>query len=685
MREFVTDKIRNIALLGHMGSGKTSMTESLLFVSGKIPKKGEVERQTTKSDYLLEEHLRGSSMQTSLIPISWQDYKLNFLDVPGNDERLVEFNYALDVVKGAIIFIDATKGVEVGTERAWHAIRERNIPAVLFINKMDKENINYERLLEEIREKLGKKAVPFTYPIGREQDFEGFVNVVEMKARIYNGVECVDAEIWEEKLPKVNALHGMILESVAETSEVLLEKYLSGEEITDDEIKKGLRKGVLNGELTPIVVGSVLKNIGVQTTLNMLIDFLPAPDELKELEAKTLKGEIKSVKTDSKLPFSGFVFKTTVDPFAGNMNLVKINSGTLVNGQEIYNPKTENISKIVNLSTALGKELIPIEKAYAGDMVLLTKIDGLTTGDSISDPKNILIYEDVTLPTPTIYQAISPLKKADEDKLSQSLQRLQLEDPSFEVKRVKETNQLLIGGYGTNHLQFIIDRLKSTFKVEVEVSEPKILYKETIKKKAIGEGKHKKQSGGAGQFGHVFIEFSPTEENFVFEEKVVGGAVPKGYFPAVEKGIIETFEKGPLAGFPIVNVKATLLDGSYHSVDSNEISFKLAAGLAFRNIVESLSPTLLEPILKLKIRVKEQFVGDIMGDLNKRRGRILGFEQLGNIQEITAEVPEAEVINYATDLKSMTQASGSFEREFVRYEEVPAHIIPKIIEQYKSK
>ena len=685
MREFVTDKIRNIALLGHMGSGKTSMTESLLFVSGKIPKKGEVERQTTKSDYLLEEHLRGSSMQTSLIPISWQDYKLNFLDVPGNDERLVEFNYALDVVKGAIIFIDATKGVEVGTERAWHAIRERNIPAVLFINKMDKENINYERLLEEIREKLGKKAVPFTYPIGREQDFEGFVNVVEMKARIYNGVECVDAEIWEEKLPKVNALHGMILESVAETSEVLLEKYLSGEEITDEEIKKGLRKGVLNGELTPIVVGSVIKNIGVQTTLNMLIDFLPAPDELKELEAKTIKNELKTIKTDSKLPFSGFVFKTTVDPFAGNMNLVKINSGTLINGQEIYNPKTETTSKVINLSTALGKELIPIEKAYAGDIVLLTKIDGLTTGDSICDPKNILIYEDVTLPTPTIYQAISPLKKADEDKLSQSLQRLQLEDPSFEVKRVKETNQLLIGGYGTNHLQFIIDRLKSTFKVEVEVSEPKILYKETIKKKAIGEGKHKKQSGGAGQFGHVFIEFSPTEENFVFEEKVVGGAVPKGYFPAVEKGIIETFEKGPLAGFPIVNVKATLLDGSYHSVDSNEISFKLAAGLAFRNIVESLSPTLLEPILKLKIRVKEQFVGDIMGDLNKRRGRILGFEQLGNIQEITAEVPEAEVINYATDLKSMTQASGSFEREFVRYEEVPAHIIPKIIEQYKSK
>ncbi len=417
----------------------------------------------------------------------------------------------------------------------------------------------------------------------------------------------------------------------------------------------------------------------------MLIDFLPAPDELKELEAKTLKGEIKSVKTDSKLPFSGFVFKTTVDPFAGNMNLVKINSGTLVNGQEIYNPKTENISKIVNLSTVLGKELIPIEKAYAGDMVLLTKIDGLTTGDSISDPKNILIYEDVMLPTPTIYQAISPLKKTDEDKLSQSLQRLQLEDPSFEVKRVKETNQLLVGGYGTNHLQFIIDRLKSIFKVEVEVSEPKILYKETIKKKAIGEGKHKKQSGGAGQFGHVFIEFSPTEETFVFEEKVVGGSVPKGYFPAVEKGIVETFEKGPLAGFPIVNIKATLLDGSYHSVDSNEISFKLAAGLAFRNIVDSLNPTLLEPILKLKIRVKEQFVGDIMGDLNKRRGRILGFEQLGNVQEITAEVPEAEVINYATDLKSMTQASGSFEREFVRYEEVPAHIIPKIIEQYKSK
>lgn len=684
MKDYDTDSIRNIALLSHQGAGKTSLAEALLYVSGAIDKKGEIEKKNTKSDFLIEEQMRGSSTQTSLIPIEWKGYKLNFLDVAGNDEFIGELHMALNVIKGAVIMIDATKGVEVGTETVWHEIRKRHIPAVLLINKMDKENIQYEALLEEIREKLGKRAVPFTYPIGRKDDFEGFVNVVEMKARIYNGESCVDAPIWEEKLSKVNALHGMILESVAETSEEMLDKYLAGEEITDIEIKEGLRLGILNGELTPVLVGSVLKNIGVQTLLNMLIDFAPSPSELKELEAKDEQGKTISVKTISNAPFSGQVFKTMVDPFIGTIHFIKINSGTLSPGDEVFNTTSGNMVKINTLMTLIGKEQVSINKAFAGDIVVTTKIDQLRTNDTLADPKYKIEFPKVFLPTPTLYKAIMPKQKNDEDKISQALQKLQLEDPSFDIKRNQETGQLLIGGYGISHIQYITDRMKSMFKVDVDFEEQKIVYRETITKRGEAEGKHKKQSGGAGQFGQVFIRFEPNDHGFEFLTEVVGGAVPKGYFPAVEKGLIETFEKGPLANFPVINVKATLFDGSYHSVDSNEISFKLAAGLAFKNALDSLGPTILEPIINIVVTVKDKFIGDIMGDLNKRRGRILGMEQDEGIQIVTAEVPESEIISYATDLKALTQASGKFSREFARYEEVPGHLIPKIIEMYKK-
>ncbi|VEU82736.1 elongation factor G [Acholeplasma hippikon] len=685
MKDYRTDALRNIALLGHQGSGKTSLAESLLYVSGVVNKKGEVEKKNTKSDFLIEEQTRGTSMQTSLIPVEWNDCKLNFLDVPGNDELVGELYHALEVVKGAVILIDATKGVEVGTEAVWREIRKRHIPAVLFINKMDKENINYEKLLEDIREKLGKKAVPFTYPIGRKEDFEGFVNVVEMKARIYNGVECVDAEIWEEKMPKVAALNEMIMESVAETSEELLEKYLGGEKLSIEEVKKALHDNIINGELTPVLVGSVTKNIGVQTLLKMLIDFAPSPDELKPLEALNVEtNQHETIKTVSSNPFSGFVFKTMVDPFIGTISFIKINSGTLKVGDEVYHERTQSLMKINTLMTLIGKDQIPITEAFAGDIVVTTKLDNLRTDDTLSTVKQKLRFEKVILPTPVIYKALHPHDKNDEDKISMALSRLNVEDPSFDLVRNKETGQLLIGGYGLSHISYIAERMKSLFKVGVDFEDQKIVYRETIKKKGEGEGKHKKQSGGAGQYGHVKITFEPSEMDFEFHENVFGGAVPKSYFPAVEKGLIKTFEKGPLAGFPVIKVKSTLFDGSYHDVDSNEISFVLAADLAFKNALDKVQPTILEPILKLSISVKEAYVGDVMGDLNKRRGRILGMDQLDGFTIITAEVPEAEVVSYAIDLKAMTQGSGRFEREFIRYDEVPQHLQPKIIEQYKK-
>lgn len=685
MKEYNTKEIRNIAILGHQGSGKTSISESMLYVSKAIEKKGEVEKKNTVSDYLVEEQNKLTSLSLSLLPVEWNDHKFNFIDVPGSDEFVGDLNQALEVVKGAVILIDAVKGVEVGTERVWSEIRKRHIPAILYVNKMDKENVKFEQVLEDIREKLGKKAVPFCWPIGHEENFEGFVNVIEMKARIFDGQDSHDAEIWEEKKPKVEELHNMILESVAETSEELLDLYLSGEEIPEAKVKEALRTGIINGELTPVIVGSATKTIGVRTLLNMLFDYLPAPNELSPLTAKDAKtGQEVTRHTSDDEPFSAYVFKTTVDPFLGAINILKVNSGTLKTGQEVVIANKGENKKLTNVFGVRGKSQISCDIYHAGDMAAVAKIDGIETGDTLTDPKSQIIYESVKNPTSVIYIAVHPKNKNDEDKISMALNRLNLEDPTFEVKRNKETAQLLLGGQGMTHLGYVLERMKTMFKVDVDIEDQKIVYRETIKKTVQAEGKHKKQSGGAGQFGHVWIKFEPSDKDFEFAEDVFGGAVPRNYFPAVEKGLLETLENGPLAGFPVINIKATLYDGSYHPVDSNEISFKLAAALAFKEATKTAQPTILEPIVKVQVTVKDQFVGDVMGDMNKRRGRVLGMEQSEGFQVVIAEVPESEIVKYSIDLKAMTQGSGSFTREFLRYEEVPHQLIDKIVEVYKK-
>lgn len=685
MKAYDTKAIRNIAILGHLGSGKTSMTEALLFISKTIDKKGIVEKKNTVSDFMIEEQNKLTSLTLSVIPIEWKDYKLNFIDVPGSEEFVGDFMETLDVVKGAIILIDAAKGVEVGTERVWKEIRKRHIPAIIFVNKMDKDNVKFEKVLEEIREKLGKKAVPFCWPIGHNEDFEGFVNVVDMKARIYDGHQCRDDEIWEEKKPKIDELHTLIVESVAETKEELLDMYLSGEEIPQETIHESLKQGILDGELTPVLVGSVIKDIGVESLLNMLIEYLPAPDELRPLKAKSLKTdqEVERFTHDDE-PFSAYVFKTLVDPFLGTVNLLKINSGTLKVGQEVYVNVLGETRKLMNLFALRGKQQIDENEFHAGDIAAIAKADGIETGQTLSDPKDPISYDPEPIPTPTIFIAVHPKNKNDEDKISMALHRINVEDPTFKIVRNKETAQLLLGGQGLTHLHYVLDRMKTMFKVEVDIEDQKIVYRETIKKKVEAEGKHKKQSGGAGQFGHVWIRFEPSNETFEFAEEVFGGAVPRNYFPAVEKGLIETFEHGPLAGFPVINVKATLYDGSYHPVDSNEISFKMAAHLAFKEAVKTCEPTILEPIVKIDVTVKDQFVGDVMGDMNKRRGRVIGMHQADGYQVIEAEAPEAEIITYAIDLKAMTQGSGSFTRAFIRYDEVPVYLIDKVVEAYKK-
>lgn len=685
MKDYQSKEIRNIVIIGHQGSGKTTLTESMLYVAKNISKKGKVDKKNTVSDFLPEEQQRLSSLSTSIIPVEYNGYKLNFLDTPGNDEFVGELNQALSVVKGAVILVDATSGVQVGTERVWKEVRKKKIPTVIFINKMDKENVNFDNVLKDIEDKLGKEAVPFAIPIGKEDKFEGYVDVVDLKGYVFDASGRKEVEVYADNKARAEELNTEILEAVASTSEELLELYFFGEEISQEQIAHGLKNAMINGELAPIMIGSAAKDIGIQTLLDMMINYLPSPDSLKPLKGKDPRTNAEVVRnTNDKDPFSAYVFKSSVDPFLGVINYLKVNSGTLTSGQDITVTNRGESKKVGALFALRGKTQISVDMVHAGDIVAVNKLD-LFTGDTLSDPRNQVLFEPVPIVTPVIYVAIVPKNRQDEDKISGALQRLNLEDPTFEIRRNKETSQLLVGGQGMTHLGYILDKMKSMFKVDVEIEDQKIVYRETITRKVEAEGKHKKQSGGAGQYGHVFIRFEPSEQIFEFHEEIFGGSVPKNYHPAVEKGLQETFERGPLAGFPVVQVKATLYDGSYHSVDSNEISFKLAAALAFKDAVaKGAGATILEPIMSVSITVKDQFVGDVMGDVNKRRGRVLGMDQGHGEQIIHTEIPEAEIVSYAIDLKAMTQGSGTFTREFLRYEQVPAHLIDKIIEEYKK-
>ncbi len=687
MNKYEAKDIRNIALLGHQSSGKTTITEAILNVAEIIGKKGEVEKGTTVSDFTKEEKSRTISISTSVIPVEYNQHKYNLLDTPGYGDFVGEVNSALSVSNGVILVIDATKGVEVGTEAAWRYIQKRGLPAIIYINKMDKENIKYDNVLEEIRQKLGKQTIPFTTPIGKSDQFEGFVNVVDQKARIYDGKKCVDTDSWDGNEEKVEELHELIVEAVAETNEELMEKYFEGETFTVEEIHQALREGVSKGELTPIIVGSAAKNIGLNTLLDMLYDFMPSTKETKAVGFNPDTEEEIKRDIDANEPFSAFIFKTIMDPFLGQLSLFQVRSGSVKRDQEIFLSNQDKKLKMGQIYYLRGKEQIQAEEITAGDIGVVVKMQDLYTSATICDPTSVIQYPEIPNPNPTFYLAINPKNKNDEDKLSESLNKVNKEDVTFELIRNRETQQFLIGGQGLMHIEVVLERLKNNYNVEVTTEDPKVVYRETIKSKAEAEGKHKKQSGGAGQFGHVYIRFEHCEEDFIFDEEVFGGAVPKNYFPAVEKGLKEACEHGILAGFPVIGFKATLYDGSYHPVDSNEISFKLAAQIAFREGCKKAQPTILEPIMKIQVTVKDDYIGDIMGDLNKRRGRLLGMEpsEFEGWQTIRATVPQAEALRYAIDLKAMTQASGIFAMEFDHYEEVPANMQEKIIKEAKEE
>ena len=688
MKDYTTDSVKNVIVLGHLGSGKTSLAESLIFTAGGIEKKGEVEKKTTVSDFTLEEHNRLTSLQTAIVPVEFKNLKFNFLDAPGADEMIGDIKYALQAASGAVLVLDATKGIEVGAEKMWMEIKKQNLPAIIFINKMDKENVKFDEVLQLIKDRLGSQAVPFCLPIGKKDEFSGFADIVELKARIYDGQKAVDGDIFEDKMERVLALRQDLIETVAGSDEALLEKYFNGEELTMEEIKRGLKLSILSGDAIPVMVGSATKNIGPLTLLHMIREYFPSVQECKAYQGqKPATEEPISRKVANEEPFSGFVFKTIVDPFMGAIHYVHVRSGSLRKDQEVFVSSSNEVEKIGQIFYLCGKTQMPTEIVNAGDICAIAKMSKVVTGATLSDRKQPIVFEKPTVPTPTMYVAIHPKNKADEDKLSNSMAKLQLEDPTFEVVRNKETSQLLIGGQGMIHIGYITDRMKNMFKVDVEMHDQEIVYRETIKAIATAEGRYVKQSGGSGYYGVVVMRFEPlADKNYEFAEEVFGGAVPRNYFPAVDKGLQETLEHGVLAGFPVIGVKGILTDGKYHPVDSNELAFKMAASIAFKEACKTAKPSILEPIHRVEVTIKDEYLGDVLGDINKRRGRVLGMEpsDLG-YQKVVAEVPEAEIIKYTIDLKAMTQGSGTFSRQFVRYEEVPGNLIPKIIEEQKQK
>ncbi len=672
--------IRNVAVLGHQGSGKTSLVESLfsIYTNGA---KGSIERKNTVSDYLIEEQTRQSSVRLSIVPVQHEECTINLLDLPGNDDFIGEAISAVQVVKGAILVIDAASGVEVETLKHWNLLRKKNIPTIIFVNKMDKENVIFENILSEIREKLGKNAIPFCYPMGHNDGFDGFVNVVKLKARKYNGKTCEDAEIYDDKKIKVLELHNMMVEAVAQTSEDLLDKFFNGEPLSPKEIQVGLRTGVLNGDLIPVLVGSATKNIGVHTLIQMLVDYLPNPQDLNPMTGKDEKGKDILRKTLNEEAFSAYVFKTYVDSYSGVSSIFKINSGILKVGDEVMIANLKKNITINQLFKLSGNKQTAVGKLEAGDIGVINKVEGLETSMTLCAVKSFIEYPKTEFPGAVYFKSLTTKSKGDDDKLGSVLNKMMLEDKSLEVRRNIETNQLLLGSLGLGHLTYVLERMKNSYKLDVIVNDYKVVYRETIKNSASGSGRYIKQSGGSGFYGVVEMEFSPAKEN-TFTEEVFGGAVPRNYFPAVEKGFYEACEKGLLAGFPVIGVKACLKDGKYHAVDSNELSFKMAAILAFKDAYMKCKPTILEPVVKIVITVHSDDVGTILSDLNTRRSKIIGMD-INSVkdQKITALVPEREILEYVNDLKSMTQGSAYFNREFYGYEEAPQLVQTKILEE----
>lgn len=687
MKNYKSDMIRNIGLIGHSGSGKTSLAEAMLYNSGAIDRLGKIDDGNTVCDYDPEEIKRKISISTSLAPCEWKNIKINVLDTPGYFDFVGEVKSTLRVVENAVLVTCAVSGVEVGTEQVFHYAQEAGIPCIFFINKMDRENANFNKVLDQIRELFGPKAVPFQLPIGSEANFKGVVDIVSQKAYTFDGKNVKECPVPDELKDDMENYRSMMVEAVAETDDELLMKYLEGEELSQDEIQKGLRIGVLEGGIFPILCGSSLVNKGINLLMDTITNFAASPeDRPDEIGTKPGSDEEITRKCKASEPFSALVFKTMADPYVGKLTLFKVFSGSLKSDSSVYNVTQKQTEKFGQIYVMKGKKQENVTEVFAGDIAAVAKLQNTSTNDTLAEKENPVLFKPIDFPKPVLTLAAAPKSSGDEDKISSGLSRLMEEDKTFKVTKEHETGQLLVSGMGEIHLEVLGAKLSNKFGSEMVLDTPLVPYRETIRGTAKVEGKHKKQSGGRGQYGHVWIEIQPLESDaeFEFEDKIFGGAVPKQYIPAVEKGIREALKEGVLAGYPMVGVKVILYDGSYHPVDSSEMAFKIAGSMAFKKGAVDAKPVLLEPIMDVTVVVPDNYMGDIIGDLNKRRGRVLGMEPKEGMQHIKAQVPMAEMFRYATDLRSMTQGRGSFSSTFSHYEEVPAMIAEKVIAEAQA-
>jgi elongation factor G len=687
-RDYPLEKIRNIGIMAHIDAGKTTATERVLFYTGKKHKVGETHEGAADMDWMEQEKERGITITSAATTNFWKGHKVNIIDTPGHVDFTAEVERALRVLDGAVAVFDGAAGVEPQSETVWHQANKYSVPRLCFINKMDKMGADFNMSVDSIKKRLSENAVVMNIPIGAEDSLRGVVDLFEMQAYEFHGKwgeEMKEVDIPEDMKEECQKRRDELVEKIAECNDDLMEKYLNGEEISIEELKKGLRKGVIHNEIYPVLGGSALQNVGVQLMLNAVVEFLPSPLDVVDIEGMDPNNEEETIKiqADDNAPFTGLAFKVVTDPYVGKLSFVRIYRGVLKKGTHVLNASTGKKERVARLVRMHANHREEEDEVYAGDIIGVVGVKEVVTGHTLSDESKPVILESMKFPEPVIKIAIEPKSKADQEKMSVALQKLAEEDPTFKVETNEETGQTLISGMGELHLNIIVDRLKREFGVEANEGEPQVSYRETIKKQAEAEGKFIRQSGGRGQYGHCWLRIEPMEqgEGFEFGNEIKGGVIPQDYIPAIEKGVKEAMEDGVLAGYPIVDVKAVVYDGSYHDVDSSESAFKMASIFAFKEAVGKADPVLLEPVMKVEVTVPEEYMGSVVGDLNSRRGHVgeMG-DRIGGIKVINAKVPLSEMFGYATELRSMTQGRGNYSMEFAYYDEVPKSILEKIKE-----
>ena len=685
MQDYKADQVRNVCLVGHRGVGKSSIVEAMLYFTKQTDRMGKTTDGNSAMDYDSEEIKRGMSIYTSLCPIEWKDCKINFIDTPGYQDFAGEAEAGIAVSDNALLVVGAKDKVQPGTISAWEMIQERKLPAIFFINKIDEDDASFDDAYNDIKAQFGKSIMPFEVPIVEGGKVVGSVNILKNKAWYYNDAANAK-EVPDNMKDTVKEYLDQIHEAVAMSDDSLMEKFFAGEAFTEAELAKGVRHGIRTGEIHPVYCGSALKLIGIERLLDLITEYLPSYAEKGTIEANDGSGKPVKLLTSEEEKATAFVFKTIADPFTGRISFLKVMTGVISTDSQLYNPKKDKMEKMNQLFSIKGKYQIGVGKLFTGDIGAVIKLQYTETNDTLCDKDLKVTYPDIVFPTAMLGMAIWPATRADEDKMSQSLQRIMEEDKTCRLDHNAETHEIVLYGLGDQHLEVIKNKLKTKYKVEVKLTKPKVQYRETIREKVEAEGKHKKQSGGAGQYGHVWVRFEPCEgDDMVFAEEVFGGKVPRQYFPAVEAGLRESMEHGVLAGYKVVGVKATLYDGSYHPVDSKDIAFKSAAHLAYKAGMPRAKPVILEPIVEMRVMVPDDYTGTVIGDLTKRRGTIMGQDAEGRMQVIDAEVPQSEVMTYSTELRAMTQGIGTYTQKFVRYDVAPKPVEEKVIAAAKAE